>query len=97
MSFLKKLFGGGGGSGEPGGGAKPVAEVTHDGFQIATTPIEEGGQFRVAAMISKEVGGEVKSHRLIRADMCGSAEEASDIALRKAKMMIDEQGERILG
>lgn len=94
MSFLKKLFGGSGGSSS--GAAKPVEEADYKGFQIATTPMDEGGQFRVCAMISKEVDGEMKTHKLIRADMCASAQEASTIALRKAQQMIDEQGERIL-
>jgi len=95
MSFLKKLFGGGGsaGSGEP----KPVEELTYEGFHIATMPMDEGGQFRVCAMITKEVDGETKTHKLIRADMSGSQKEASDISMRKAKQMIDEQGERFLG
>lgn len=93
MSFLKKLFGGGGGSSS--GAAKPVEEADYKGFQIATTPMDEGGQFRVCALISKDINGETKTHKLIRADMCSTSEEASTIAMRKAKQMIDEQGERI--
>ena len=92
MSFLKKLFGGGD---KTSSTAKPVEEVDYKGFHIATTPIDEVGQFRVCAMVTKEVDGEMKTHKLIRADMCTSAQEASTIALRKAQQMIDEQGERI--
>lgn len=94
MSFLKKLFGGGD---KAPSMVKPVEEVDYKGFQIATTPMDEGGQFRVCAIISKDVDGEMKTHKLIRADLCASAEEASTIALRKAQQMIDEQGVRILG
>ena len=90
MSFLKKLFGGG-----SGGAEKPVAEIDYNGFKIASTPMKEGGQFRVCAMIRKGNNGEAKEHRLIRADVCGSAEDASDIAIRKAKQMIDERGDGI--
>lgn len=99
MSFLKKLFGGGEGSstGSSKSSAKPLEEVTYEGFHIATTPMDEGGQFRICAMISKEISGEIKTHKMIRADMSGSAQEASEIALRKAKQMIDEQGTRFLG
>ena len=93
MSFLKKLFGGGD---KASSTAKPIEEVDYKGFHIATTPIDEGGQFRVCAIVSKEVDGEMKTHKLIRADLCASAEEASTIALRKAQQMIDEQGTRIL-
>jgi len=95
MSFLKKLFGGGG----SGSGGEPavVDEMTYEGFHIAATPIDEGGQFRVCAIITKEIGGEVKTHKMIRADMSGSQQEASEISMRKAQQMIDEQGERFLG
>ncbi len=92
MSLLKKLFGGG-----SSGGGQPVAELEYDGFQIATMPINENGQYRVCAMIRKELGGEMREHRLIRADICGTVEEASEISIRKAKQMIDERGERLFG
>ncbi|MEM7300717.1 MAG: HlyU family transcriptional regulator [Pseudomonadota bacterium] len=90
MSFLKKLFGGGG-SGE----AKPAAEADYEGFHIAATPMPEGGQYRLAASVTKEIDGETKTHKLIRADVFMSADEAADAAIRKGKQMIDEQGERI--
>ena len=95
MSFLSKLFGGGDSAKDRS--AKAVVEADYEGFHIATTPMDEGGQFRVSALITKTVNGEEKSHRLIRADVCSSAQEASDMAMRKAKQIIDEQGERILG
>ncbi len=94
MSFLKKLFGGGE---KKSASSASVEEVTYKDFHIATTPMDEGGQFRVCAQVTKEVEGELKSHTLIRADMCSTKEEASSIAIRKAKQMIDEQGTRFLG
>ena len=90
MSFLKKLFGGGGGA-----EAEESEAVDYKGFQIKTAPISEGGQYRVCAVITKEADGKLLSHRLIRADVCGSVQEAADISLRKAKQMIDEQGDRL--
>lgn len=93
MSFLKKLFGGG--DSKSNGATKPVDELTYEGFHIASTPMDEGGQFRVCAVITKEIDGEVKTHKMIRADMSGNQQEASDISMRKAQQMIDEQGERI--
>lgn len=96
MSFLKKLFGGGNGA-SAGSGIQPVAETSHEGFQILTTPIEEGGQFRVCALVRKEIDGALMEHRLIRADICSTVDEASDIAIRKAQQMIDERGEGIFG
>lgn len=92
MSFLKKLFAGGAKS-----GSKPTSEIEHEGYHIATTPIPEGGQFRLAANITKEIGGEVQLHRLIRADLFTSADEASEAAIRKAKQVIKEQGNKLFG
>ena len=53
MSFLKKLFGGGGGS-----SAAP-AEM-HNGFAIYAEPLKDGGTYRIAARIEKEIDGELK-------------------------------------
>ncbi|QDZ00594.1 hypothetical protein FQ775_09490 [Nitratireductor mangrovi] len=96
MSLLKRLFGLGGGGEEPGE-PKPAAETEHKGFRIQAMPFKEGGQFQTCALISKEVDGEVKEHRLIRADRFAALDDAVDVSLRKAKQMIDEQGERLFG
>jgi hypothetical protein len=92
MSFLKKLFAGG-----TKAGSRPTSEIEHEGYHIATTPIPEGSQFRLAANITKEIEGEVRQHRLIRADLFTSADEASEAAIRKAKQVIKEQGDKLFG
>jgi hypothetical protein len=76
-----------------GGGAKASAPAEeHDGFRIYPEPQADGGGFRVAARIEKDIDGETKTHRMIRADVCQSAEEATQAALFKAKLLIDQQG-----
>ncbi|MBO0902670.1 HlyU family transcriptional regulator [Jiella sonneratiae] len=94
MSFLKKLFGS---SGRDGAQAEPKVADSRDyeGFTIKATPMPEGGQFRLAAIIEKDVGGETKSHRMIRADLFASKDDATAFAFRKAEQVIDEQGEAI--
>ena len=90
MSLFSKLFGGGGG--------KPAKEPeTYKDFRIFPEPQSGAGGFRIAARIEKEVGGETKTHHLLRADTVQSAEEAETFSIRKAKQVIDEQGERIFG
>ena len=96
MSFLKKLFGLGQ-SDASGAGSAPVAEELHDGFQIAATPIKEGGQYRLAGTISREIDGEIKTHKLIRADLFSSADECAKFTMIKAKQVIKEQGDRLFG
>lgn len=93
MSFFKKLFGGGrSGDTSPAG---PTLE--YEGFLIRATPFPEGGQFQLCGVIEKEIGGELKQHRFIRADKFPSAEDAGQFTLSKGRQIIDEQGERVFG
>jgi hypothetical protein len=92
MSFLKRLFGGG--STEPAA-PKVTAESEYKGYRIRSTPQQEGAQFRLCGTVEREVGGEMKTHRLIRADVFMSADDATEAFLRKARQVIDEQGDRI--
>ena len=93
MSFFKRLFGGGGdGAGNDNGGGKPGESVEHEGFTITPAPMKEGGQYRLAGTITMDVDGETKTHKLIRADLFTSADEANEACIRKAKQVIKEQG-----
>ena len=87
MSFFSKLF----------GGAKkqePEPE-TYAGFTIFAEPAKESGGFRLAARIEKEIDGVTKSHSLIRADTFSSLTEAEAASVTKAKLMIDQMGDKI--
>ena len=90
MSILKRLFGGGGSEPE-------AAPDEYKGFAIHPDPEPDGNRFRLAARIEKEVAGEVKSYRLIRADVFDAREAAAAAALAKARQVIDEQGDAIFG
>ncbi len=92
MSIFGKLFGGGGGA-----APREVEPVEYNGFHIYPEPMKEGGTYRIAARIEKEMDGEVRTHRLIRADTLESAEAAADASLAKAKSLIDQQGETLFG
>lgn len=91
MSLWRKLFGGGDGAKE-----EPAAEpVEYKGFQIRPAPFLEGGQHQICGFISKTIDGQLKEHRLIRADRFASRDDAIEVTLRKARQMIDEQDEKI--
>lgn len=93
MSFLKRLFGGGAPA-----APEPAAEPSdYKGYGIVPAPIAEGGQFRVAGTISKEIGGVARTHRFIRADVFADRDEAVAAALRKAHLIIDQNGDRMFG
>lgn len=93
MSFWKSLFGGG--AARSGAPARPVREAEHNGFLIQAMPYAEGGQFQVAGLISKEIGGVAKQHKFVRADRFATLEDAADFAIMKGRQIIDFQGDRI--
>lgn len=90
MSILSRLF---------GRGPKPETRETpaedHDGFRIVAAPQEAAGGYRVGARIEKEIGGEVKVHHLMRADVLPDRDTADTVSIRKAKQVIDEQGDAL--
>ncbi len=98
MSFLKSLFGFGGGTEEAKGGPAATAkEAEHKGFIIRATPYKEGGQYQTAGTIVKEIGGEMKEYKFVRADRFTTIEEAADLSLSKGRQIVDEQGEKMFG
>lgn len=93
MSFLKRLFGlGSSEAADSKAQAEPVSSE-HKGFIILATPYNEGGQFQTCGLIRKEVAGEMKEHKFIRADRFATMDDAVNITLIKARQIIDEQGE----
>ena len=99
MSFLKRLFGGGGGgtqTAEPTSAA-PAKQVEHMGFLVSATPYKADGQYQTCGVVSKEIDGVVKEHKFIRADRFAGLDDAVDISIKKGIQLVDEQGERIFG
>ena len=88
MSLLSKLFGGAKSDPEP-------ETVEHEGFTITPMPIDQGSNYRLSARVEKEIDGELKSHTLIRADTFQDADAATDASIRKARQVINEQGDRM--
>jgi hypothetical protein len=88
MSLLKRLFGGSAAPAE-------IPSEEYNGYTITPEPIREGGKFRLAAKIEKEIDGEVKMHHLIRADLLESEDIACKEGAAKARVVIDQQGDGI--
>lgn len=91
MSFLKKLFGLGGSGKEPDTASAPSQD--YEGYTIRATPYEEGGRFQLCGIINKEIGGETKEHRFIRADKLTTMEDAVSMTFFKGRQIIDQMGE----
>lgn len=94
MSFWKNLFGGGSSSAQPAGD-KVLGEETHKGFLIKAIEMKVGSELQLAGTIEKDVGGELKTYRFVRADRMSSREDLVVLALSKGRQIIDEQGEAI--
>jgi len=89
MSFWKSLFGGG----SSGAEAAPPPGEEYKGFTIRATPMQVGGEFQLSGQIEKEIGGELKVHRFVRADRLSSRQDAVSFAIAKGRLIIDEQGD----
>lgn len=94
MSFLKTLFGGGGDK-QAEAGAKVLGAEDYNGFAIRAVQMKVGSEFQLCGEVEKEIDGEAKVHKFIRADRLPSADAAASAALAKGKQLVDEQGDRL--
>lgn len=89
--FIKRMFGG---KSEPEE-ARAIATEQYSGFEITAAPVNETNGWRVAGRITKEIDGTPQEHLFARADTCSDPKTAAELTLRKARQLIDEQGEKI--
>lgn len=79
-----------------GKGAQPaILPVSYKGYQIYAEPQAEGGQYRLAGRICKEINGELRTYRFIRSDLFTSRDDAEQWMLKKAELFIDQTGEQM--
>ena len=90
MKLLRGLFQS---SPKPAVEPEPMPACEYDGYTITPAPVQEEAGFRINGTIVK---GE-REHQFIRADVLPTAESCADEMIRKAKQMIDQQGERLFG
>ena len=95
MSFLSKLFGGGDKAASTPAGDKALDQESYKGFLIKAIEMRAGSELQLAGTIEKEIGGELKSYRFVRADRMTSRDDLIALALSKGRQIIDEQGEGI--
>jgi len=75
--------------------AESVEPVAYKEFLIYPEVISEGGQYRVAGRITKEIDGELNTHRFIRSDVLSNKSDAEELMLKKAQMFIDQMSGQI--
>jgi len=79
-------------------GKKPAPEVEpehYNDFAIYPAAQKADGGYRLAARVEKQVGDDLKTHHLIRADVLNTQEAANDAGIAKAKQLIDQMGDRL--
>ena len=97
LNMIKKLFDNLFSGGSREAAAKASEHVIYQDFEIRPAPAKESNGWRVQGTIVKESGGEIREHLFIRADACTDRESAVALTVRKARQLIDEQGERLFG
>ncbi|MCA2017450.1 transcriptional regulator [Vibrio tritonius] len=90
MGLFSRLFGG-----KSTPEVKEVTPIEYKGYLIYQEALSEGGQYRIAGRITKQLGDEVKTHRFIRSDVLPSQADANELMLRKSQMFIDQMGDSI--
>ncbi|MGF1734517.1 HlyU family transcriptional regulator [Photobacterium satsumensis] len=93
MGFFSKLFG----FSKQETKAANVEPIEYEGYLIYPEPKAEGGQFRIAGRICKHFGDEVKTHMFVRSDLLSSKADAESFMVNKAKMFIDQTGDKMFG
>ncbi len=93
MGFLSALFGGK----KEEKPAETVEPISYKSYLIYPESRQENGQYRVAGRIcgSDEGSSETKEHIFIRSDVLMTKEDANELMVRKAKMFIDQMGDKI--
>ena len=91
--MLKKLF-----TALFGGQPAQAVDVTpteYAGYLIYPEPMAEGGQYRLAGRITKELYGVLLTHRFIRSDLFANPADAERFMVQKAHTFIDQTGDRM--
>ena len=56
---------------------------------------KDNGQWRLAGRITREVDGETKEHKYVRADVFSSRDDAVNFAFQKGELIIRQMGKSL--
>ena len=69
--------------------------VEYEGYRIRPAPFRRNGEYQTAGIIEKEVAGERREHRFVRAESHPTRDGAIEFSVAKAKQIIDERSTRL--
>lgn len=78
-------------------GDKAGEATDYEGFTIIPAPRKHASGWLTAGVIRKQFPDGVKEHQFVRADTYAGWDDAVAFCVRKAKQIIDEQGDRLFG
>lgn len=82
---------------EPAGPAAIADHEHYQGLELQARPIREGELWRVAGRICRPDDTDGPCHDFIRVDTMASRDEAARLSLLKARQIVDERGDAVLG
>ncbi len=74
---------------------KIIGEDEYKGFIISAIEMKSGSEYQICGKIEKELEGELKIKKFIRADRLATREEACKFTHKKGRQIIDEQGDNL--
>ena len=92
LDSIRNLFGSNAASSPPQAANEPDS---YKDCLIYAEPMAEGGQWRLAGRIVKGEGDALREHKFVRADVFSNKDEVEAATLRKARQIIDEQGDAL--
>lgn len=92
--FLRRVLGGGT-SAESETEPAVAAREDYEGFELRAAPVKEGNRWRVGGCIVKNVDGTEKTHEFVRADTFPEHDDAVAISMDKARLIVDQLGDRM--
>ena len=92
INLFKKFLGGASAKEEP---VQLEAPVEYKEFQIIVCSKQVSGGWTTEAKIQKTIDGEALTHHFIRADKASTRDDAIELTLRKARITIDQVGDRL--
>jgi len=76
-------------------GSSTSPEIIYKDFTIVPKPRKVDGTWLTVGIIRKTINNNIQEKEFIRTDNFSSKSDASDCAARKAKIIIDEMGDKI--
>lgn len=91
--LLRRLLGGD--KEAPAAAAEVAARETYKGCELEAVPVQDAGRWRVAGAVVKTIDGVEKRHEFVRADTFPERDDAVTVSLTKARLLVDQLGDKL--